>query len=58
MVAVTISGIVSSDYEGETAAYVDSINNINERLKKEASVCINMADGKAVYEKGEENDIF
>lgn len=58
VVAVTISGIVSSHYEGETATYVDSINNINERLKKEASVCINMADGKAVYEKGEENDIF
>ena len=58
VVAVTISGIVSSDYDGETAMYIDSLNNINERLKKEASVCINMADGKTVYEKGETDDIY
>lgn len=58
VVAVTISHLVSADYEGETAMYIDSLNKINEELRNRASVSVIMENGKAVYEKGEENDIF
>ena len=58
VVAVTISHLVSSDYEGETAMYIDSLNKINEELKNSSYISVIMKDGKPVYEKGEENDIF
>ena len=58
VVAVTISHLVSSDYEGETAMYIDSLNKINEELRNRSCISVIMENGKAVYEKGEENDIF
>lgn len=58
VVAVTISHLVSSDYDGETAMYIDSLNEINEELRNRACISVIMENGKAVYEKGEENDIF
>ncbi len=58
VVAVTISHLVSSDYEGETAMYIDSLNKINEQLRNIACISVIMENGNPVYEKGEENDIF
>ena len=58
VVAVTISHLESSDYEGETAMYIESLNKINEELRNRASVSVIMENGNPVYEKGEENDIF
>lgn len=53
MVAVTISDLDSSGYDKETSMYIDSLNKINENLKKEACVCVTMTDGDPVYEKGD-----
>ena len=58
VVAVTISHLESSDYEGETAMYIESLNKINDELRNRASVSVIMENGNPVYEKGEENDIF
>ena len=58
VVAVTISHLVSSDYDGETAMYIDSLNKINEELRNRACISVIMENGNPVYEKGEENDIF
>ena len=58
VVAVTISHLVSSDYEGETAMYINSLNKTNEELKNRACISVIMENGNPVYEKGEENDIF
>ncbi len=57
-VAVTISELEASGWDEETSMYINSLNELNEKLKKEASVCITMADGKPVYEKGEGYDIY
>lgn len=58
VIAVTISGLKDCGYDEETAGYIDSLNKINQKLYKEALVAIKMINGKPVYEKGEEYDIY
>ncbi len=57
LVAVTISGLESQQYDADTAKYIDSINKINQKLYDTALVAITMKDGKPVYEKGENYEI-
>ena len=56
--AVTISGLSSSAYEGETKAYIEGLNSLNASLKKEAAAAVHMELGRPEWIKGEENDIF
>ncbi|MBQ3426353.1 MAG: bifunctional adenosylcobinamide kinase/adenosylcobinamide-phosphate guanylyltransferase [Clostridia bacterium] len=58
VVAVTISGLRSRDYDEETVMYIDSLNEINQKLYNEALIAIKMKNGKPVFEKGENYDIF
>lgn len=58
VVAVTISGLQDCGYDKETAMYIDSLNEINQKLYDEALVAITMTNGKPVYEKGESYDIY
>lgn len=57
-VAVTISGLEIGDYDKETAMYIESLNKINQKLKDEAKISVKMLNGQAVYEKGENYDIY
>lgn len=58
LVAVTISGLLNNRYDTDTAMYINSINEINQKLNNEALVAIKMINGKPVYEKGDEYDIY
>ena len=58
VVAVTISGLEANGYDGETALYIESLNQINQKLYNKASVAVIMKNKKPVYEKGEKNDIY
>lgn len=58
LIAVTIADINVCGYDGETAAYIENINEINQRLHNAASVAVSMTSGNAVYEKGKIDDIF
>ena len=58
LVAVTISGLENQGYDADTAMYINSINEINQRLYDEASVALRMTNGKPLYEKGNEHDIY
>ncbi len=58
VVAVTISGLKKGEYDAQTNSYIGSLNKTNEKLKKEALVCITLTDGKPTYEKGETHDIY
>ena len=57
LVAVTISGLSGDGYDEETAMYINSLNEINQRLYNEAEAAVMMKNGKAVFEKGESYDI-
>ncbi len=54
LVAVTISGLESAEYDAETAIYIDGLNEVNQRLFELADVAIVMQDGKPQYQKGED----
>jgi len=58
LVAVTISGLENQGYDSDTAMYINSINEINQKLYNEALVAIRMTNGKPLYEKGNEYDIY
>ena len=58
VVAVTISGLRNRDYDEETVMYIDSLNEINQKLYNEALIAVKMKNGKPVFEKGENYDIF
>ena len=58
LVAVTISGLENLGYDTDTAMYINSINEINKKLYDEALVVIKMINGKPVYKKGDEYDIY
>lgn len=51
LIAVNIGGLQAEGYEGETAAYINGINELNRRLTKDAQAVYQMADGKAVAQK-------
>lgn len=58
LVAVTISGLINEGYDKETAAYIDSLNEINRKLLDKAAVAVSMQDGTPVYQKGDIHDFI
>ena len=53
LVAVTITGLKDDGYDEETAAYINGLNEINQKLFDKASVAISMQDATPVYQKGD-----
>lgn len=53
LVVVTITGLNDDGYDEETAAYINGLNEINQKLFDKASVAISMQDGTPVYQKGD-----
>jgi len=45
-------------YDKETAAYIDSLNEINRKLLDKAAVAVSMQDGIPVYQKGDIHDFI
>ena len=48
LIAVSISGMNADEYDGETAEYIRSLNELNEQLIHHASVAVEMRDGTPV----------
>ena len=57
LIAVTISGLNHRDYEGETAAYIASLETLNQNLSLLACAVVEMKEGCAHWEKGKPNII-
>lgn len=55
LVAVTISGLQAEGYDERTAAYIRGLNELNGRLLEGASAAVSMAEGRPVFEKGEDH---
>ena len=55
LVAVTISGYREEDYDGETAAYIQALNNINRQLFLAADIAYEMNNRQAFCVKGEDH---
>lgn len=53
LIVVTISGMSSAEYTGETAAYIDSINDLNDRLFALSDAAAEMVDGTPQWKKGD-----
>ena len=53
LVAVTITGLKDDGYDAETVAYINGLNEINQKLFDKASVVIFMQEGIPVYQKGD-----
>ncbi len=51
---VSIGGLQDQGYEGETARYIRSLNDINRRLFERCDVAIRMENRQPIYEKGGE----
>lgn len=58
LVTVTISGLSSGCYDEETAAYIDDLNTLNQRLFNLADAAVTMDNNSPVWEKGAEDDIL
>lgn len=58
LVAVTISGLSSIGYEGETATYINDLNTLNEWLFDLADAAVTMNNNSPAWEKGAEYDIL
>ena len=53
LIVVTISGMNSAEYTGETAVYIDSINELNDRIFALANAAAEMVDGVPQWKKGD-----
>lgn len=53
LIAVTISGLCPNAYEGETAAYIRSLNRLNQMLFRQAAAAVQLRDGGADWQKGD-----
>ncbi len=53
LVAVSISGMDAEEYDGETAEYIRTLNELNARLIRHASMAVEMKDGIPVMLKTE-----
>ena len=53
LVVVTIAGLKDDGYDAETVAYINGLNEINQKLFDKASVAISMQEGTPVYQKGD-----
>lgn len=58
LVAVTISGLKNDGYDAETETYINSLNELNEKLFERATVAITMQDKIPTYQKGDVYDII
>ena len=54
---VTISGLDSSKYDGETAGYINELNRLNADLEELSEVHVEMSNGRPVYLKGRPEDV-
>ena len=52
-IAVTISGLRPDGYEGETAAYIDALNRLNQRLFEQSAAAVEMKEGIPKWKKGD-----
>lgn len=51
LLVVTISGMTESEYDGETAAYIRSMEWLNKRLQEASDIVIELQDGTPVSKK-------
>lgn len=58
LVAVTISGLESYDYDEETTSYINALNELNRMLFDRADVAVYMKDGEAECIKGALDDLY
>lgn len=58
LTAVTISGLASGDYAGETAAYIRGLNALNARLLDTADAAAVLRDGVPQWRKGGQDELF
>ncbi len=58
LVLVTISGLDVGQFQGETAAYIQSLNRLNQKLFNIADMAVTMQDAVPVFQKGELHDFF
>ncbi|MBR0277470.1 MAG: bifunctional adenosylcobinamide kinase/adenosylcobinamide-phosphate guanylyltransferase [Clostridia bacterium] len=58
VIAVTISVSDSGEYDEETAEYIKSLHEINQKLFNIADIAITMRDNVPVYQKGEPYDFY
>lgn len=54
---VTISGLDPSLYDGETAVYINELNQLNADLEKISEVHVEMSGGHPLYLKGTPEDV-
>lgn len=52
LIAVTIADLHAEAYEGETAAYITSLEALNKRLFDASDAAVEMKNGVACWEKG------
>ena len=52
LIAVTIGGLSSEGYDGETAGYIDALNELNDALFARASGAARMQDHQPLWQKG------
>ena len=57
LVAVTISGLCADGYDEGTTAYINGLNELNQRLHELATVAVTMEDQHPIYEKGDTYDL-
>lgn len=55
LIVVTISGLCADEYEGETADYIRSVNELNRRLLERASAAVELRGGHPHWQKGDRN---
>ncbi len=53
LIAVTISGLSPDCYWGETAAYIRSLNRLNQMLFNQAAAAVEMKESAPDWQKGE-----
>ena len=53
LVIVSIHGLSTEGYEGETAQYIEALNDVNDRLAECSDCVFEMENRKAVLKKGE-----
>lgn len=56
LIAVSISGLDAGSYDGETARYINALNEINSTLADHADAVFVMQDGGPVLKKGDVPD--
>ncbi len=58
LIAVTISGLDNEGYDGETAGYINGLNEINGRLLELADVAAAVKDRVPEFKKGDIHDLI